>query len=125
MNEEINEPWEVKEGLNNIFDKVLHTVKAICYSATLVALIGLLASWFMYEVDGKPLSSHTSELGGKLIKELVDDGYLAGAKVLFTKEEYCHQRSGRPGDCLTNDDQKKLDNLIDSLIHWDVPPIKK
>ena len=114
-----------QDDLNYIFDCVLKFVRTMVVSAALVSLIGVISFWFLYDVDGKPLSTHTSEVSGLLVEELVKDGYLVGAKVLFTEDEYCHQRGKKPTSCISDSDQKQLDNLIDSLVHYDVPLLKK
>jgi len=67
-------------------------------------------------VEGKPLSAHTSEVGAKLAKQLVKDGYFAGAKVLFTEKTYCMKKDDRPVECVSKEDQKKLDILIDRAL---------
>jgi len=116
----------IQDDLDYIFNCVLKFVKTMVLSAVMVSLIGVVSFWFMYDVKGKPLSTHTAEVGTLLVEELVRDGYLVGAKVLFTEDEYCHKAVGtkKPISCINDKDQKKLDNLIDSLIHFDVPPMK-
>ena len=110
------EEYNKNDGLHDVFNKILLTIKTMCYGfATAIALF-LACSWFMYEVDGKPLSTYTSEVGSKLAKQLVDDGYFAGVKVLFTEDEYCHNNGKRHHGCISKDDQKKLDNLIERAL---------
>ena len=123
MSENKNEFLE--EDLNYIFDCILKFVKTLVCSIVIVSLIGIVSFWFLYDVKGKPLSTHTSEVGNLLIEELIKDGYLVGVKVLFTEDESCHQKGKRPTSCITKEDQDKLDNLIDSMVHFDVPPMKK
>lgn len=122
--QENNKNEFLEDDLDYIFNCVLKFVRTMVLSAVMVSLIGVVSFWFMYDVKGKPLSTHTAEVGALLVEELVKDGYLVGAKVLFTEDEYCHQTGKKPTSCINDHDQKKLDNLIDSLINYDVPPMK-
>ena len=122
--QENNKNEFLEDDLDYIFNCVLKFVKTMVLSAVMVSLIGVVSFWFMDDVKGKPLSTHTAEVGILLVEELVKDGYLVGAKVLFTEDEYCHQTGNKPTSCISDKDQKTLDNLIDSLVNFDVPPMK-
>jgi|TARA_R110000851_G_scaffold309089_7_gene468423 hypothetical protein len=116
MSENENEEYETKDGINIIFDKVLKTIKTFCYSAAIISFVGLATAWFMYDVEGKPMSTHSSEVGIKLVKQLATDGYLSGAKVLFTEKKYCVQHGEYGDECITKEEQKALDTLIDRAL---------
>jgi len=112
-----------------VYGSVLKFVKVGVYSALSVLLIGTISFWFFYEVKGKPLSTHTSEIGVKLVEQLVEDGYFAGAKVMFTEKEYCTQHGAahkNRDNCITEKDRESLDRLIDRALFFGGPDgIKK
>ena len=112
------ENYEQQEDyrFDTIYNSILKFIKTLVVYSFLVFFFAMASFWFMYEVEGKSLSTHTSELSIKLVKQLAEDGYLAGAKVLFTEDEYCHQRGSRPTSCISKDDQRKLDNLIERAL---------
>tara|TARA_R110000737_G_scaffold282814_1_gene289484 strand:+ start:1789 stop:2178 length:390 start_codon:yes stop_codon:yes gene_type:complete len=111
-----NGEYKIKDGISIVFDKVLKTIKTFYYSAIVVSVISLITAWFVYDVEGKPLSTHSSEIGIKLVKQLATDGYLSGAKVLFTEKKYCIQHGEYGDDCITEKEQKALDTLIDRAL---------
>ena len=112
------ENYEQQEDyrFDTIYNSILKFIKTMVAYSVLVFFFATASFWFMYEVEGKSLSTHTSELSIKLVKQLAEDGYLAGAKVLFTEDEYCHQSGSRPTSCISEEDQRKLDNLIERAL---------
>ena len=111
-----NEPTQDERRYDTIYESILKFIKAAVYFSAFILVSGMVGFWFFYEVEGKPLSSHTSDISVKLAKQLVEDGYFATAKVLFTEEEYCFQKTSRPVSCVSEEDQKKLDILIDRAL---------
>ena len=76
-----------------VYDSILKFIKVLVYGSLGALVVGAAFFWFFYEVEGEPLSAHTSEVGLKLAKQLTTDGYLAGAKVIFTEKKYCIQHA--------------------------------
>tara|TARA_Y100000034_G_C6768631_1_gene342782 strand:- start:61 stop:438 length:378 start_codon:yes stop_codon:yes gene_type:complete len=111
---------EEKDDFGVVYDSVLRFIRVLVYGTIGALIVGAAFFWFSYEVEGKPLSAYTSEVGAKLAKQLVEDGYFAGAKVLFTEKEYCispDSGAHKEGvNCITKKDQKKLDILIDRAL---------
>lgn len=99
-----------------VYDSILKFIKVLVYGSLGALVVGAAFFWFFYEVEGEPLSAHTSEVGLKLAKQLANDGYLAGAKVIFTEKKYCIQHADMGEDCITKEEQKSLDVLIDRAL---------
>ena len=115
------ENYEQQEDyrFDTIYNSILKFIKTLVVYSFLIFFFAMASFWFMYEVEGKPLSTHTSELSIKLVKQLAEDGYLAGMEVMFTEKEYCINNTGahKGGDnCITEKDRESLDRLIDRAL---------